>query len=277
MSRTGPRETNYEGIAASYDRRYRERGYDDVATYLLQWLAPAPGLRVLELGCGTGHWLEIFEREGCAATGVDPSPGMLEKARARVRGARIVRGRSEAVPLPSRAFDRIVCVNALHHFADRDASLSEARRLLDDGGRLLTIGLDPHDGRDRWYVYEYFEGTRDEDRLRYPSTATIRAGLEAAGFTDVRSEVAKHMTIETSAEKALADGRVARTTTSQLAILTDAEYARGIEAIERAIAATRSRGEELTLCADLRLWATTASAGEPARVNSHAGRDKDWI
>lgn len=277
MSRTGPRETNYEGIAASYDRRYRGREYDHVATYLLQWLAPAPGLRVLELGCGTGHWLEILEREGCAATGVDPSPGMLEKARARVRGARIVRGRSEAVPLPSRAFDRIICVNALHHFADRDASLSEARRLLDDGGRLLTIGLDPHDGRDRWYVYEYFEGTRDEDRLRYPSTATIRAGLEAAGFTDVRSEVAKHMTIETSAEKALADGRVARTTTSQLAILTDAEYARGIEAIERAIAATKSRGEELTLCADLRLWATTASAGEPARVNSHAGRDKDWI
>jgi hypothetical protein len=34
--------------------------------------------------------------------------------------------------------------------------LDEARRVLRSGGRLMTIGLDPHLGIDRWYIYDYF-------------------------------------------------------------------------------------------------------------------------
>lgn len=248
------RPTDYEKVAPTYDRRYRSRHYDDVGNYLLDWAQPEPALRVLEIGCGTGHWLSIFRDAGCAVTGVDPSPAMLSRAK---EGAHeVLLGTAEAVPLPNQSFDRIVCVNAFHHFPDKVAALREAKRLLRTGGKFVTIALDPHEGSDRWFLYEYFEGTLEIDKERYPSCEWIRREMAAAGFERCDSEIAQHLPDEADAAVALEKGLVDKASTSQLAVLTDEEYERGIGAIRDGIEAARKRGEELRLSVDLRLWAT---------------------
>jgi ubiquinone/menaquinone biosynthesis C-methylase UbiE len=70
-----------------------------------------------------------------------------------------VRARAEALPWRDATFDRVFCVNALHHFADRVRFFAEARRILKPGGALMSIGKDPHADRDSWWVYDYFPET----------------------------------------------------------------------------------------------------------------------
>ena len=90
-------------------------------------------------------------------------------------GTLLVRGTAERLPWADASFDRVFCVNALHHFFDARAFVTECRRVLRAGGGLLTIGLDPHTGLDRWWVYDFFPAALEADRQRYASTASIRA------------------------------------------------------------------------------------------------------
>jgi len=254
------RVTDYDRVAPTFDRRYDRSGYDRVAEYLLDWAEPRPGRRVLEIGCGTGHWLELLQRGGCEPTGIDPSGGMLAKARERENGDRLTRARAERLPFGDGHFERVFCLNAIHHVSDMRAALTEARRVLAPGGRFLTIGLDPHEGRDRWCIYDYFEGTLEIDKVRYPSGTAIRRGLEGAGFSETRTEVAEHLSLNESARVALERGRLHKSSTSQLSVLTDQEYERGVQAIQDDLRKCEADGVELRLSADLRLWATTATA-----------------
>ena len=51
----------------------------------------------------------------------------------------------------------------------------------------MTVALDPHTGTDQWWVYDYFEGTLEIDRQRYPSCDQIREWMSDAGFVDTFS------------------------------------------------------------------------------------------
>jgi hypothetical protein len=99
-------------------------------------------------------------------------------------------------------------------------------------------------------------GTLETDRLRYRATAQIRAWLSAAGFSQCRTEEAQHIPMRVAAREGLARGRLAKTATSQLSVLTDVEYDAGIARVEQAIADAEQRGASLYLSADLRLYAT---------------------
>src|ERR1700712_4925549 len=98
--------TNYDEVAPSYDQRYQRHAYPGIETALNQFVGPSPQ-RVLELGCGTGHWLAQLTVNGQRVTGVDPSPGMLEKARARLQTTLLVRAQAEALPFRGEQFDRV--------------------------------------------------------------------------------------------------------------------------------------------------------------------------
>ena len=69
--------------------------------------------------------------------------------------------------------------------------------------------------------------------------------------------VALHMPIQVSARSALDSGQLAKATTSQLTILTDEEYDAGIKRLAADIEVADASGKNLTIGADLRLYATT--------------------
>jgi SAM-dependent methyltransferase len=211
---------------------------------------------VLEVGCGTGHWLAF-----CAAAwpgrgmlaGIDPSAPMLHRARGAAPTARLVEARAEDLPWRDASLDRIFCINALHHFADRLRFFAEARRVLRPGGGLLTIGADPHTDRDEWWVYEYFEETRSIDRQRFARVRTLRGELALSGFAWAESMEAEHIEVVRPAGEALADGTIDPGLTSQLAVLSEEEFSRGVDRLRQA---NDAAGGELQLVADLRLYAT---------------------
>jgi ubiquinone/menaquinone biosynthesis C-methylase UbiE len=241
---------NYDAIAPGYDRRYQRNRYDGVRAVLRQFVDEAHDAAVAEVGCGTGHWLtELSDGGFHPLFGLDLSAGMLRRAQAAAPTARLVRSSASQLPWSDNCLDRVFCVNALHHFPDQQAFIAECRRVLRPGGGLLTIGLDPHQGGDQWWVYDFFPAARDADRLRYPSAARIREWLTASGFREPATEAAQHLPREIAFESARQQGFLDRHATSQFMVIGDDDYEAGM---------ARLLAEQPMLRADLRLYATTA-------------------
>ncbi|HLO27805.1 MAG TPA: methyltransferase domain-containing protein [Anaerolineales bacterium] len=257
------RFTDYDSIARTYDQRYERNPYAGVEQALKEFIGDHPELRILEVGCGTGHWLGILRGRGLHVTGLDFSTEMLAQAQASLPSSELTRGRAEHLPYASGSFDRVFCINALHHFADKPAFLAEARHVLRPGGRLLSVGLDPHSGVDQWYVYDYFKESLEIDRQRYPSSNSLRELMSSVGFEKVVTQEVQRWTVRLPAQAILEQGRLDKTATSQLSVLTDPEYQRGMQLIRADIRRAEEKGETLFLTSDLRLYGTSGSIAEP--------------
>ena len=245
---------DYDRVASAYNSRYERNTYSGVEHALASFVEDggAAHHRVLEVGCGTGHWVRRLRQSNVIAFGLDSSVGMLEIARDTLSGC-LIRGRADSLPFGSATCDRLFCVNALHHFSDQAAFFIEARRVICPGGGVLAIGLDPHNGEDQWWVYDYFPAALAADRKRYSPTDRIRQLMQAAGFSRCETRMIQHLPREMTVREARSAGFLDRTSTSQLMVITDAEY----EAGQKQIAASdsASNGAKI-LRSDLRLYAT---------------------
>ncbi len=137
-------QANYDRLSPWYDlfaaseRPYREAG--------LRALAVQPGEAVLDLGCGTGQVLPALAQavgpEGRVA-GLDLSPGMCRRARARLGQGSVVCGDARRLPLAAAAFDGLLLSFTLELFSEGEIPLvlRECRRVLRPGGRLAAVAL----------------------------------------------------------------------------------------------------------------------------------------
>jgi len=104
-----------------------------------------PGQRLLDLGTGTGTLARGFALQGCRVTGLDPAPGMLEKARELDREAGVelnyVEGLAESTGVPDASFD-VVTAGQCWHWFERSRAAAETVRLLRDGGAVLIAHFD---------------------------------------------------------------------------------------------------------------------------------------
>ena len=197
------RHADYDQIARTYDRRYERNQYAGVEKALREYIGGQPGLQILEVGCGTGHWLEALQGSGRQLTGLDYSAGMLAKAQGRVPAIALIHGDAQSLPLPNHSFDKLFCINAIHHFPNKPAFLAEVRRVLRPGGKILSVGLDPHRGLDRWHVYDYFPESLAIDKARYPSANTLQTWMMSAGFENCITREVDHWIIRLPAREAL--------------------------------------------------------------------------
>jgi SAM-dependent methyltransferase len=241
----------YDTVAPIYDRRYETNRFDELLARLRAFLGDRPLRSLAELGCGTGHWLQAVSALAHVrlVVGLDLSAAMLARAQARAGRAFLVRGSAGHLPWAAASFDRVFCINALHHFPNRDAVFRECARILRPAGAFLTVGLDPHAGLDAWWIYDYFPSALDADRARYPSTSAIRAGLAAAGFRRTEAGIAQRLPARMPFEMAEAQGLLDRRSTSQLMVISEPEWESGLARLQR---------DRPELRADLRLYATTA-------------------
>ena len=227
---------DYTPIAPRFERRYQEHDYSGVTQALRAFVAastPEASPLVLEVGAGTGHWLQVLRDSTPSRTvGLDLSEAMLNVARAAHPEQPLVRARGEALPVANGCFDAVICINAVHHFANPEAFISEARRVLKPGGGLFIVGLDPHAGVDTWWLYDAFPDARDADLRRYPSSSAIRNWMTQAGFEACGSEVVHRWTYDLTGEALRTRGLLERSGTSQLLVIPDEAYARGVALID---------------------------------------------
>lgn len=244
---------NYDEIATEYDRRYQVSPMKPVGAALRTVLGGLGAARVLEVGCGTGHWLAELAAPGREMFGLDASMGMLRAAQAKVASsAYLAHGQAEHLPFRAASFEFVYVVNALHHFTDRQRFIDEARRVLAPGGALAIIGMTPP-RREDWYVYEYFDGTYEIDIARFASRETLRDWLTAAGFVRVESRIIHEINEERVGRAVLDDVFVEKRSTSQLALLSEEAYQIGIRRLRAAIARAEATGRPVTFRSRLQI------------------------
>lgn len=109
------------------------------AALFIEFGGLGPGVRALEMGCGTGLFTEMVARSGAAVQTVDLSIHLLDSARARtasLSNVRLACGNAEETPFRAASFDTVYGSSVLHHL-DLDRALAEAARVLRPGGRAV--------------------------------------------------------------------------------------------------------------------------------------------
>lgn len=184
----------YDDFSARYDdaRGGNEPGgYHDLVDDLeVDFVARyGTGRDVLEVGCGTGLLLQRVRAFAKSARGVDLSPGML--ARARARGLDVLEGSATDLPFAAESFDVAFSFKVLPHVRDIERALAEMARVVRPGGTILAEFYNPTSFRglakrlgparsisatkDESAVYTRYDTPRDAERYLPPGTRLVDA------------------------------------------------------------------------------------------------------
>ncbi|MGM0485209.1 MAG: class I SAM-dependent methyltransferase [Planctomycetota bacterium] len=130
-------------MAGDYDRWYATPAgqahdlvqKDDVRGLLRPALA---GQTLLDVGCGTGHWIAFFSEMGYTVTGVDVAPAMIEVARSTVRGCTFQVADAHDLPFDDGSFDVVAAMATTEFLSDPSTAIGEMARCAKEHGHLLV-------------------------------------------------------------------------------------------------------------------------------------------
>ena len=194
----------FDRIAPVYDamNRVMTAGLDRSWRRLAVQAVVQPGDRVLDACCGTGDLAVAAEREGGVVTGLDFSPGMLERARRKSDTVTWVEGDLLALPFDDDSFDSATVGFGVRNVADLEAALAELRRVLRPGGRLAILEITQPRGLLKPFFSLWFDrivpllgkvlpGGKAYTYLpasvrRFPGAEGLAAQMERQGFEQVR-------------------------------------------------------------------------------------------
>lgn len=148
--------TDVELLTDTFAREHDIDAYYTRSSFIIRWIercrlniirnfvAAAPGGRLLEVGCGGGHVLQMFRE--LDLTGVDVSGEMIRKAHRNLKGYRVelLKGELETLGLPAGAYDKIICTEVLEHVVDPTSILEHIHRLLKPNGRVVITFPNDH-------------------------------------------------------------------------------------------------------------------------------------
>ena len=112
----------YAQIAQGYEELHKEEQLGKLRI-VMEHMPHQKTDKVLDVGCGTGLSTLLFN---CRKFGIDPTFELLQQAKKRMP---VVQGNGEQLPFKSNSFDIVICLTALHNFADPQRGLLEMKRV----------------------------------------------------------------------------------------------------------------------------------------------------
>lgn len=152
----------------------------------IAWYVVPPwrgGGAILDVGCGSGKFLDVTKLLGWRTAGVDPSDAATDRARA--KGHDVVTGPAEELHHPAGSFDVVYLWHVLEHTHSPMKTLENCHRSLKAGGRFYLC-IPNWRSFHRVLFGKYWWSTDAPRHLFQFEEKTIRAYLEKVGFTDVR-------------------------------------------------------------------------------------------
>jgi len=174
----------YKYLSKVYDRINPFIWNEAMRDEALEWFDVQQGDRVLDVGCGTGFATEGLLRYTDDVHGLDQSRHQMEKAfekfgaRDRVR---FYRGDAERLPFADDSFDAIWSSGSIEYWPEPVAALTEFRRVVKPGHRVLVVGPDYPNNR-------IFQHLADAIMLFYDEEEAQRM-FEEAGFVDIEHHI----------------------------------------------------------------------------------------
>ena len=184
-------------VPKNYERYLRPALFEPYAVDLAARLPRRPGLRLLELACGTGvvtrRLLEKLPGDG-RLIATDLNAAMIDIASGAIADPRLSwqPADAQALPFPDASFDAVVCQFGVMFFPDKAGAIREAKRVLAPGGRLLYNSWDglagnPATGAIHTWLARRFP--QDPPQFLtvphgYGDPEQIRADFAAGGFPD---------------------------------------------------------------------------------------------
>jgi trans-aconitate methyltransferase len=193
MRETSQRDESMRGVAGS-ETRWDSTLYDEsfgiitrLGAGVVELLAPKPGERIIDLGCGTGALTAQIAAAGAEVVGIDASEAMIARARELYPHLRfeVARGEDFAVEVP---VDAVFSNAALHWMSPPEVVAASVARALEPGGRFVAeMG---GSGNIATIVAAVYQALAEEgiprERVRnpwyFPSIGEYASLLERAGF-----------------------------------------------------------------------------------------------
>ncbi len=156
---------------------------------IARYLAPQAGMRILDLGAGTGTWAATLASwYGISVVAIEPSPAMRAHARCRC----MIAGHATAIPLAPATMNGAWLSTVIHHLPDLTAAACELRRVLRPGAPVLIRNAFP--GRHRGIgLFRYWPEAITALNT-FPSIAQVSTAFAAAGFSYVALEPVQQVT-----------------------------------------------------------------------------------
>ncbi|MEU7868982.1 class I SAM-dependent methyltransferase [Dactylosporangium sp. NPDC049140] len=220
----------YDGAdAAAFQatRHLRDEGLATWRAAIERHFEARAGMRVLDLGCGTGSWARAFRTwwPEVDVVAVEPAAAMRERAVFEP----VVPGAADDIPCADAGLDAVWLSTVIHHVPDLPAAAREIRRVLKPGAPVLirSAFAGRHEGISlfRWFP----EAVAVLDR--YPSVAGVEAAFATAGFVTAGGGPVPQVTAASLAEFAAGLRRDAHT---PLKLISDEAYAAGAARLREA-------------------------------------------
>ena len=139
----------FSGLPGHYDRLGAILSFGQDPRWrraLVDFIEPAPGMRILDVATGTGMVAFAHAARGAEVIGLDQSEAMLGGARTRLERTpdlagrlSFVLGEAESLPFPDAEFDALSFTYLLRYVDDRAATMRELARVVKPGGRIAMV------------------------------------------------------------------------------------------------------------------------------------------
>jgi ubiquinone/menaquinone biosynthesis C-methylase UbiE len=188
-------EQEFDALAAEYENNRLASWYQAHADEMLQHCITIEEGDILDIGCGTGHFLREYlkGKPGLKAVGVDVSSSMIVEASRKAQEAglenlKFIHADWESMslaPLSGYNFNIIFCANAFHYFTDPQAASDKLYKLLSDGGMLYV--LERNKARSLLTLFwGFLHSTFIKDQVVFYKNSELINFFEKSGFTGVR-------------------------------------------------------------------------------------------